>query len=130
MKKFLKEILPTRLIVFLNTLRFKFMYKKYETYDNAKVFTKIYKNKLWNKNSNLTFDSGTGSHEEYIVDKYVDVINKFLLENKVSVVDIGCGDFNIASKFYLNCKKYFGVNVVEDLINHLLIFLTKQKKKY
>jgi len=119
MKEFIKEILPTKLVIFLNNIRFSFLHKEYKSYDNAQIFTKIYKNKLWNKKSNLIFDSGTGSHEEYIVDKYVDVINKFLLENKVSVVDIGCGDFNIALKFYFNCKKYFGVDVVEDLINYL-----------
>ena len=119
MKEFIKEILPAKLVMFLNNIRFSFLHKEYKSYDNAQIFGKIYKNKLWNKKSNLIFDSGTGSHEEYIVDKYVDVINKFLLENKVSVVDIGCGDFNIASKFYFNCKKYFGVDVVEDLINYL-----------
>ena len=95
MKEFIKEILPTKLVIFLNNIRFSFLHKEYKSYDNAQIFTKIYKNKLWNKKSNLIFDSGTGSHEEYIVDKHVDVINKFLLENKVSVVDIGCGDFNI-----------------------------------
>ena len=116
MKKFIKKILPVKLQISLNNIRFSFLHKEYKLLDNAQIFTKIYKNKLWNKKSNLIFDSGSGSHEEYIVDQYVDVINKFLLKNKFSVVDIGCGDFNIASKFYFNCRKYYGVDVVEDLI--------------
>lgn len=115
----LKNLLPSYFIILLNKIRFKILHIRFRDLDNKKIFTDIYTYKLWNKNSTLDFDSGTGSHEEYIVDKYVDVINKFLLENKVSVVDIGCGDFNIASKFYFNCKKYFGVDVVEDLINYL-----------
>ena len=119
MKEFIKEFLPRKILIFFNNIRFTFLHKEFKLYDNAQIFTKIYKNKLWNKKSTIDFDSGTGSHEEYIVDKYVNVINKFLLENKVSVVDIGCGDFNIASKFYFNCKKYFGVDVVKDLINYL-----------
>jgi 2-polyprenyl-3-methyl-5-hydroxy-6-metoxy-1,4-benzoquinol methylase len=116
---FLKKNLPKRLYFKLNSIRLYYLNRSFRNLSNKDIFSNIYYNKLWNKKSNLFFDSGTGSHEEYIVDKYVDVINKFLLENKVSVVDIGCGDFNIASKFYFNCKKYFGVDVVEDLINYL-----------
>ena len=115
----IKSLLPSYFIIFLNKIRFKILHRRFRDLDNKKIFTDIYTYKLWNKNSTLKFDSGTGSHEEYIVSKYVNVINKFLLENKVSVVDIGCGDFNIASKFYFNCQKYFGVDVVEDLINYL-----------
>ena len=116
---FLKKNLPKKLYFKLNSIRLYYLNRSFKNLSNKDIFSNIYHNKLWNKNSNLIFDSGTGSHEQHIVDKYVDVINKFLLENKVSVVDIGCGDFNIASKFYFNCKKYFGVDVVKDLIDYL-----------
>lgn len=115
----IKKLLPKSIIIFLNKIRFKIIHRKFNNLDNRGTFTEIYKKKLWNKKSNLDFDSGTGSHEEYIVKQYVEVINNFLSKKKLSVVDIGCGDFNIASKFYFNSKKYYGIDVVEDLINYL-----------
>jgi SAM-dependent methyltransferase len=115
----IKKILPQNLVIYLNKIRFKILHRRFKNFDNKKIFTEIYRNKLWNKDSKLFFDSGTGSHEDYIVSQYVGKINNFLLNKNLSVVDIGCGDFNIASKFYLNCKKYYGIDVVEDLIKHL-----------
>ena len=119
MLKKIYKILPINLLIFINKTRFNFLHRRFKDFDNKKTFTEIYKNKLWNKNSKSVYDSGTGSHEKYIVNQYVEVINTFLLKNKLSVVDIGCGDFNIASKFYFNCEKYYGIDVVEDLINYL-----------
>ena len=53
MKEFIKKILPAKLLISLNNIRFSFLHKQYKSYDNAQIFTKIYKNKLWNKKSNL-----------------------------------------------------------------------------
>ena len=117
--KKLKKIIPLEMYILLNKIRYLIIYRKYRNLNNEMLFTKIYKNKMWNNKSKLIFDSGSGSHEEFIVKKYVQTINNFLAKKKVSVVDLGCGDFNIASKFYKNCKKYYGIDVVPELISHL-----------
>ena len=115
----IKKILPQYFIRFLNKIRFKILHKRVKDLENREIFSEIYKNKLWNKNSKLTYDSVIGSHEDYTVSQYVRTINDFSLQKKLSVVDIGFDDFNIASKFYLNCKKHTGIDVLEDLIRHL-----------
>mgnify|MGYP001148191611 FL=1 len=33
------------------------------------------------------------------------------------VVDLGCGDFNIGSQIFPLTKKYYGIDIVKDLIN-------------
>lgn len=117
--KKLKKILPVNLQILINRLRFNLIYSNYKNLANREIFSRIYKNKLWDRNSNFKFNSGTGSHDKIIVEEYSNVINEFLSRKNLTVVDIGCGDFNIASNYYLNCKKYYGIDVVPELISHL-----------
>jgi hypothetical protein len=69
------------------------------------------------------FYSGRGSDDCYAIE-YSKVIMEFIKNNEISsVVDLGCGDFRVASKIIASCKNYIGVDCVDDLIeNH--------KKKY
>ncbi len=78
----------------------------------------IYEAKLWGDNG-TEFYSGDGSHQPELVEPYVDVVQSFLksFENLLTVVDLGCGDFNIGKEMVGNTKKYIAVDIVEDLIN-------------
>lgn len=82
-------------------------------------FNYIYKNKFWGSKTDKEFYSGEGSHDPKIANPYVEIITKFLskLSNPV-VVDLGCGDFNIGSKISHLSKKYYAIDLVEDLINY------------
>ena len=119
MKKLIKSILPESIYLFLNKIRLFVINFRYKSKNNTEIFSEIYNKKLWNKKSNRLFDSGTGSHEKSIVEKYSEAINSFISEQKYVVVDLGCGDFNIAEQYYKNCKKYYGIDVVPDLISEL-----------
>lgn len=94
---------------------------------NGEVFDKIYKKNLWNEKRRKLkkdkFYSGKGSENQYGV-PYAKVILKFIQENKIeTVVDLGCGDFKVASKFANKCKNYIGIDCVKDLIEY-------HKKRY
>lgn len=79
----------------------------------------IYEMKLWGDN-NSRFYSGDGSHHSEIVLPYVDVLQSFLSSFKESLVvcDLGCGDFNIGKELVTYTKRYIGVDIVNDLIEH------------
>jgi len=66
------------------------------------MFSAVYKDNIWGNEEtrDLEFYSGPGSHDKEVVESYVACIEKFSsnFEQKISVVDIGCGDFNIGSK--------------------------------
>ncbi|MEX0312864.1 MAG: class I SAM-dependent methyltransferase [Allomuricauda sp.] len=78
----------------------------------------IYEAKLWGNNGDV-FYSGDGSHQPELVEPYVDTLQSFLksFENPLTVVDLGCGDFNIGKELVGSTKKYVTVDIVEDLIN-------------
>ena len=100
-------------------LRNKYLKKEYGGLSNKEIFTKIYYNKVWNKISKLTYDSGPGSHNNRILRPYVSKVIDFLNDNKnLTVVDLGCGDFNVGSQIFKYTKKYIAIDVVSGLIDY------------
>jgi hypothetical protein len=83
------------------------------------VMTQIYDLGFWGKGSvEDKFYSGNGSHEQKIIVPYIKFVQTFLqsFPNKLSVVDLGCGDFNIVKNFVQLTQKYDALDVVEELI--------------
>ena len=98
--------------------------KDYGHLTNENIFLKIYKNKVWNKKSNLDFDSGPGSHDLYLVEPYVRALIDFFIKNKdLTIVDIGCGDFNVGKQIFKYSRNYIAIDIVQDLID-------RNKKKF
>ena len=84
-----------------------------------KAMEQIYDQNLWGDN-NTEFYSGFGSHNPAIVNPYVEVVTQFLtsFDTPITVLDLGCGDFNIGNQFVKFTKKYIAVDIVENLINY------------
>nr|WP_298794334.1 class I SAM-dependent methyltransferase [uncultured Allomuricauda sp.] len=78
----------------------------------------IYEAKLWGDNGS-NFYSGDGSHHPELVKPYVYVLQSFLksFKNPLTVLDLGCGDFNVGAQLVGHTKRYIAVDIVEDLIN-------------
>ena len=80
------------------------------------VFSEIYSKNLWGGEKG-EFYSGVGSRYAP-ADLYADVILKFIKEMGIrSVVDLGCGDFEIGRRLAHACDRYIGVDVVPALID-------------
>ena len=91
--------------------------KNYSLISNEEIFEIIYERKIWNKSSNLDFDSGPGSHNSDILKPYLDAILSFLNENRnMIIIDLGCGDFNVGINLIKFSKKYIAIDVVGSLI--------------
>ena len=81
------------------------------TSDNTSIFDKIYNNNEW------YFGSGSGSVA--IFNKpFISFVNKFLKEHPEvkTVIDLGCGDWQIAKHFELGDRKYIGCDVSKFII--------------
>ncbi len=84
-----------------------------------KAMEQIYEAKLWGDNGS-NFYSGEGSHHPELVEPYVHVLQSFLksFENPLTVLDLGCGDFNVGAQLVGHTKRYIALDIVEELINY------------
>jgi hypothetical protein len=82
------------------------------------VMNQIYELKLWGGTA-FDFYSGSGSHDEKIINPYLYSIIYFLETHHKSLIvcDLGCGDFNIGKHLTKYSKKYIAIDIVENLIN-------------
>jgi hypothetical protein len=114
-----KFIIPN---IFLNLLKQKLYTKINKKFSNNSLeskFTYIYKNNLWGNLNSEIHCSGAGSYFPSIINPYINKVKKILLNNnKPTVVDLGCGDFNIGSKLIETSKKYIAIDIVENVIKN------------
>lgn len=117
-KKLLRYLLPSALFKHYH------LHKSLRAFwglSTKEVFNKIYQEGAWgdSQDEGQRFFSGPGSHDVQVVSAYVDAVSRFLSEfqQKPTVVDLGCGDFNIGSKLRQFCEDYVACDIVEDLID-------------
>lgn len=87
---------------------------------NAAIFDNVYRDRLWSIGDDPTaeFYSGIGSYDPSVVD-YTDLVKRLIEELGIkSVIEIGCGDFAVASKYVSECRSYTGIEVVKRLAEH------------
>ncbi|MBS0558658.1 MAG: class I SAM-dependent methyltransferase [Proteobacteria bacterium] len=85
---------------------------------NERVFGAIYRERLWGEPAETArpYYSGDGSYDPS-VESYAALVWRVIAENKVeSVLEIGCGDFSVASRYAAACKDYLGIDVVDELV--------------
>ncbi|MDB2321549.1 class I SAM-dependent methyltransferase [Flavobacteriaceae bacterium] len=100
---------------------------EYKGLSTEQIFSKIYKDSSWDKKS-LNFNSGPGSHNENLVLPYVKFVNSFIIDKKLkSIIDLGCGDFNVGKNIYRHVHKYYAFDIVPDLIKKNKIFFNDKK---
>lgn len=82
------------------------------TKTNAQTFDYIYKTNRW------VFGSGTGSIA-YFNQPFINFVNNFIDQhsNINTILDIGCGDWQIGQHLNLGGKKYIGTDVSPVILN-------------
>lgn len=93
--------------------------------DLNKVFNDIYKNRLWgNDDEDDRLFSGEGSFDCRITDQYVKTIKILLQKLQMSsVLDLGCGDFEVGKEFIPYVNKYIAADISSLIIE-------QNKKRY
>ena len=120
-RKISKSILPDFIVSIIKKFIVNYDLIKYKNLSNKKIFTNIYKSETWGKNNlidNKKYNSGPGTQNIQFVNEYIYSLSNFFLtlEEKPSIADLGCGDFEIGSKLVKYSSKYFAIDVFEDLI--------------
>lgn len=77
----------------------------------------VYQLNLWG-GEDVDFYSGLGSHDEAIVAPYLKAVIAFLksLEKRLTVIDLGCGDFNVGHALVKYAHRYVAIDIVPELI--------------
>lgn len=114
LKKIFKPFIPSQTRIKIRQIQAKFLgiENEWTGMKNSAVFDKIYEEGVWGKGLDGISTSGEGSHSDAIITPYINVISKLLSEiNPTTVVDLGCGDFNVGKNFVHLAKKYIGCDV-------------------
>jgi SAM-dependent methyltransferase len=93
--------------------------KEFESMPIGDIFRTTYLENRWG-GANGQFYSGPGSYGDITV-AYVEFLASYIEANQIrTVVDIGCGDFNIGRQLTNRCPQisYTGVDVFEEIIDH------------
>ncbi len=119
-KNTIKAYLPFFLISIYRY--FYYIYAKFKFYklSNKKIFSKIYKDKMWGYDYGSVYYSGYGSNNNIIVNEFILSIKNFFEEIKIKpkILDIGCGDFEIGKNIYPFSSEYTACDIVPELIEY------------
>ncbi len=81
------------------------------------AMAQVYSEHLWGGEAH-DFYSGEGSHVSELVEPYIKVVSTFLnsLDEPITVIDLGCGDFNVGKQLFHYAEKYVAIDIVPALI--------------
>ncbi len=118
LKQTLKRLVSDRLLGLYGRLVAPVRSFKYGKMPTQAVFQKIYRENRWGGDEG-TFYSGPGSTERF-AGPYVDLVCGLIGESRAhSVVDLGCGDFQVGRAIVQSAPdslSYLGVDIVPELI--------------
>lgn len=117
-KPAVKSVMPRLLLQITRNYLARRWDARYEGRPVAEIFSAIYEEGKWGRGSNGELYSGSGSHNPELVVPYVKAVGKFLrsLPCAPSVVDLGCGDFNIGKQLRPYCSRYVACDIVPEVI--------------
>ena len=118
-KNTLKRILPP---IFRQAYR-KIQYKifgfeaTFKGMNTSDIFDKIYNDGIWGKDEFGRPTSGSGSHSFDVVKPYVEAVKTEIKTlSCATIVDLGCGDFNVGKNFIDNCTKYVACDISKIIL--------------
>lgn len=92
----------------------------FKHFDTQKTFEKIYRQKIWGRDAAGKPLSGAGSHDAKIVDPYVTAVKEVLAsaQGDLTLVDLGCGDFNVGSHFVRDAKQIIACDISNVILEN------------
>lgn len=110
----LKRVLPRRVARYAANLKRQREYGGLATQDK---FEKVYADGFWGKDQEGNPLSGSGSHDSNIVEPYVGAVRGFLERlDSPTVVDLGCGDFNVGRQLTASASTYLACDISETIL--------------
>jgi SAM-dependent methyltransferase len=119
LKRAVWRLMPRRVRSIAQEYILRRWHDKHKDLSIAEVFSSVYREGRWERSSDGDLSSGPGSNDPVLVQPYVRALAKFItsLPSQPSVVDLGCGDFNVGRHLRPFCANYVACDVVPFLIS-------------
>ena len=114
MKSLIAKALPVSVINTYRRLRIRSWARGLS---RRELFSRIYARGAWGQAGEPgDFFSGSGSGSEAAA-AYIRYVNGYLAKHGIdTIIDIGCGDFRVASRLDLTSRRYIGSDIVPELV--------------
>lgn len=113
-KPILKRVLPIRVRQWLHEINIRRADGKLHALGRAELFDAVYRERMWGGTPDQS--SGWGSYGEHS-SQYVDFVRDFIAKNDIeSVLDVGCGDFQIGFRICGVVPHYIGADVSRVIV--------------
>tara|TARA_B100001093_G_C26616908_1_gene922755 strand:+ start:156 stop:902 length:747 start_codon:yes stop_codon:yes gene_type:complete len=117
----IKKLTPSPIRTLRRLIRDHHTQESFSELSMVEKFNKIYEENWWGRyrsDGKLDFDSGHTSYLDYMLDAYIEALSSLVNDypNIKSVVDLGCGDFNVGKRISPLFESYTGVDIVEKLV--------------
>ena len=114
-KSITKQIIPAQIFKYKTQYEAIKAHQRFKHKGLKETFTATYQENIWGGSKGEHY-SGTGS-DNLIAEKYSQEITEFIKKHNIKrVLDLGCGDFRVASKIVTSGVDYTGVDIVDDVI--------------
>ena len=108
-KRMVKAVLPTSILIALQRARADWRSRGKPSLSIPDAFDHIYEQGIWAAQPGQL--SGSGSYGAWATE-YVNFVRRFIRENNInSIVDVGCGDFNVGSQICGEVEHYTAMDV-------------------
>ena len=115
MKSAIKAIIPERVLHVIRQARRRHQLAAFRGQPIGATFDAIYARGLWNHG--VPFNSGSGSYGDCAA-QYVAFVQNLIRSHDIrSIVDVGCGDFNVGSKLCGHVEQYRALDVSQVIID-------------
>lgn len=112
-KSIVRAILPAKISGAFGSIRMLYRERQLGRLSLPQAFNEVYKKGMWQQGRSL---SGVGS-EGILAERYVAFVRGYIKERRIeSIVDAGCGDFNVGSKLCGNVTKCIALDVSSYII--------------
>lgn len=121
-KSVLKVLLPSVLRKFLRRMQAQFTpsEQRFRGMSKKVVFDTIYQEKIWGEDNQGNGTSGSGSSDPEVIEPYVIAVRKFLESGFCkTIVDLGCGDFNVGKHFVGLTPNYIACDVSDVILDQV-----------
>lgn len=121
LKRTLKRVAPKSAVAAYQRARSTFSERRLARHSLAETFNTIYAERAWGTGGESDLlTSGSGSHRNEITDPYVAEINNriaHLSRNRtLTIVDLGCGDFNVGSQLVRPDCQFIACDVATSVV--------------
>jgi SAM-dependent methyltransferase len=114
---FVKTYTPTPIRVMAHRLQREIRWQRDRRTPVREVFRNVYAKHGWGRGHTDGFYSGMGS-DVILARAYADNIRQYIEREGIrSIVDLGCGDYRVASLLVSDDVQYVGMDIVEEVIS-------------